>query len=65
MSIDDIEFIIQGGAVGVALFLAFILWKLMGQIITLVSNHLNHNTRALEKLSNLIDKLCEKIDRDK
>ena len=55
-----IEKIAQFGAVGIALFLAFIIWKLSDSVLRMMTNHLEHNTRALVKLCSLIDRLCEK-----
>ena len=49
---DMIQTIIQGGAVGIAAFTLFILWKL-------VSNHINSNTKALQELSQVIRDLKE------
>jgi hypothetical protein len=71
---DQLSLIIQGGAVGLS---ALIIWAVyrsmekatkyqyssMEKIITLVSNHMNHNTEALTKLCGMVDNntsaLCE------
>ena len=47
---DWIETIIQGGAVGLALFSMYIVWKLS-------SNHINHNTEVLTELKDAIKEL--------
>jgi len=51
---DWIQMIIQGGAVGIAAYLIFT----MNQLIT---NHLGHNTRALQQLTIAIEKLISAI----
>ncbi len=50
-----IQTIIQGGAVGVAVFSMWITYKL-------ASNHINHNTEASKELSTMLAKLIQIID---
>lgn len=52
----NIETIIQGGAVGLAAFSMYIIWKLAG-------NHINHNTAALTELKDVIHSLKEILDK--
>lgn len=49
-----IQIIIQGGAVGLAGFSLYIIWKLTG-------NHLKHNTKALQELTGEVKSLKEVI----
>lgn len=41
---DIIQVVIQGGAVGLASFALYIIWKLS-------SNHISHNTEVVAKMS--------------
>lgn len=47
---DELQIIIQGGAVGIAAFALWINYKTAG-------NHINHNTQALEKFSEAVTEL--------
>lgn len=47
---DELQIIIQGGAVGIAAFAIWVNYKTAG-------NHINHNTEALEKMSEAITEL--------
>lgn len=49
-----IEVLIQGGAVGLALGLVWVNYKL-------VSNHMNHNTDAISKMTEAITELTTYI----
>jgi len=42
-----IEALVQGGAVGLAIFAMFIVWKLS-------SNHIRHNSEVLQELKDVI-----------
>ena len=52
----DIQTIIQGGGVGVAVLAVVLLYKLS-------SNHIDHNTRALTKLEAAIDRLIDLLEK--
>ena len=47
-----LEAIVQAGAVGLAIFAMFIVWKL-------ASNHIRHNTEILQELKDAIRELTE------
>jgi len=47
-----LEAIVQAGAVGLAIFAMFIVWKL-------ASNHINQNTKVLQELKDAIRELTE------
>ena len=49
-----IEVIIQAGAVGLAIFSMFIVWKL-------ASNHINQNTKVLQELKDAIRELTNHL----
>jgi len=49
-----IEVIIQAGAVGLAIFSMFIVWKLS-------SNHINQNTKVLQELKDAIRELTNHL----
>jgi len=49
-----LQILIQGGAVGIAILLAWIVYKLAG-------NHINHNTEVLRELSVVIGELKQVI----
>ena len=56
MDKETIAIIIQGGSVSIALYLAYILQKLIG-------NHMQHSTDAILKLSKTIVKLNTLISK--
>ena len=58
-----VEKLAQFGVGGVALFLAYILWRLSDTVIKTFNNHMHHNTAALTKLECAIAKLCKIIDK--
>ena len=47
---------LNAGLAGVAIYTIYTLKKLVG-------NHINHNTRALQKLCDCVDKLASLIDK--
>lgn len=49
-----LKIIIEAGSTGIALVLIFIIYKI-------VSNHLFHNIKTLQKLNDSIDKLDESV----
>ena len=53
---DVLQTIIQGGAVGLAAYVLFILQKL-------ISNHISHNSEVLGELKEAIHKLADILDR--
>ena len=55
----DVETIIQGGAVGISVFLIILIAFILRKVFTLMGNHMNHNTEALTKLSEKIEKDVE------
>lgn len=61
MDINTFKTIAEFGAVGIALFLAYVLWRLSETVIKSYSNHINHNTAILTKLECAIQKLCKKL----
>ncbi len=65
MDINTLKSIAEFGSVGIAIFLAYVLWRLSESVIKLMTNHVNHNTAALTKLECMIAKLCKIIDKKK
>jgi len=49
-----LEAIVQAGAVGLAIFAMFIVWKL-------ASNHIRHNTEILQELKDVIRELTNHL----
>lgn len=53
--LDILQLFIQGGAVGITVYIIYTVRKL-------ASNHLEHNTRALSSLEKAITKLTTVVD---
>ena len=53
-----IALIVQSGALGVALYLAYLNSQKDKVFSQLVQNHLNHNTLVLSELKEIIKELC-------
>jgi len=53
----DIQYFIEGGAVGLTFFAIYCMWKSNQRLMKITSNHLDHNTSALTKLENAIHQL--------
>lgn len=51
---DIIQIVIQAGAVGIAVYVIYVLK-------TLISNHINHNTEALKDLTSVLSELKQVI----
>ena len=60
---ENIDTLIQGGAVGLAILAIGALVYLMKIMLKIVGNHINHNTEALTKNAESNRALCELIER--
>ncbi len=52
---EDPQFLVQGGAVGIALLLIWVLYKI-------VTNHIGHNTEVLTTLAVILKRIEKKMD---
>ena len=52
---DIIQLIIQAGAVGIVLYLINSQRKEREKYLEIIANHIQHNTKALEKLDEVVD----------
>ena len=59
MELETIKVIGEAGLAGVFGFAIFVFWKLGKKMLDLVGNHLNHNTKALTELVDVIRELKE------
>lgn len=52
----NLQEIIQGGAVGISVMLIIAICLIIKWTFKMLGNHMNHNTEALTKLTEVIDK---------
>ena len=57
MELETIKAISEAGLAGVFGFAIFVFWKLGKRMLDLIGNHLNHNTKALTELVDVIREL--------
>ena len=62
---ENIETIIQGGAVGIAVMLIALIGFIFKRLMKFMSNHVNHNTKALTELVTTIRDLKEYLKNGK
>lgn len=69
MTTNTLSILIQGGAVGIALALIYLLYWITKQFGDLVKNHINHSTEiqskmlvAIQKLTGVIENLDRRIN---
>jgi len=54
---DNIQAIIQGGAVGIAVMLIALIGFMFKKVISFMANHVNENTKSNQKLTDMITQL--------
>ncbi len=59
---DGMEVLAEYGSTGIAIALVILLWLIVRKVLKLISNHIKHNTKALTKLSESIERLSNTID---
>ena len=58
----SLDTLIQGGAIGIAILLIIALIILIKGILKIMGNHMNHSTKAVEGLTNVITKLDQTVE---
>jgi len=53
----DIQTIIQGGAVGIAVLLIILIIFILKRVFELISNHIAHSTDAIKELTVVVNEL--------
>ena len=61
----DLETIIQGGAVGIAVLLILLLTFIFKKLFEFFTNHINHNTKAMIEFKEAIQHLIEYLKNGK
>lgn len=59
---EDINTIIQGGAVGICVLLIILVFVLVKMVFKIATNHLNHNTVAIEENTKMLGVIGEVIN---
>ncbi len=59
----DLQTIIQGGAVGIAVLVLLVFAYFLKLVFKFIGNHINHNTEAMTKFTAAITELSANIKR--
>lgn len=61
-TVNSLNILVQAGAVGIALALIWLVFKLVTTLLNHFQDTVNHNTDAWNKNTEVLAKLSEKID---
>lgn len=61
---DLVQLVVQFGAVGIAIYLIYCQRKERAEYLRVISNHINHNTKVLGRVSDIVQELLNYLRKN-